>query len=125
LHHRGVASVESVTRLRGELNAWIRTSGVSTEIAYDLVLSCYEAMANVVVHAYPAGTTGFLDLDARLSKDDITVTVSDRGRWKPETDTGPGGRGLALIRRLSDGMDLLRGEHGTTVDMRWNRTQPR
>ena len=120
LHHRGVASAESVTSLRTELAKWLRTVGVSADVAYDLVLSSYEAMANVVAHAYPAGTTGFLNLDAHLGKDDITVTVRDRGSWKPTTGTG--GRGLALMRHLSNGMDLTRGEHGTTVDMRWHRT---
>lgn len=121
LHHRGMASIESVTCLRRELNDWVRAVGVSTDIAGDLVLSCYEAMANVVVHAYPTGTTGFLDLYAQLGTNDITVTVSDRGRWKPETDRAVGGRGLALIRCLSDGMDLLCGEDGTRIEMRWRR----
>lgn len=122
LHHRGVASIESVTRLRRELNRWALAVGVSRDVAYDLVLGCYEAMANVVTHAYPAGTTGFLDLYARLRKNDITVTVSDNGRWKPETDRAAGGRGLTLIRRLSDGMDLIRNQYGTRVCMRWHRT---
>ena len=121
LHHRGVATVESVTRLRRELSDWIQTVGVSRNLAYDLALGCYEAMANVVAHAYPTGTTGFLDLHARLGKDDITVTVRDHGQWKPESGQGPGGQGLVLIRRLADGVDLLRGEHGTRVDMRWLR----
>lgn len=121
LHHRGVASIESVTRLRRELSTWVRAVGVSTDTAYDLASSCYEAMANVVAHAYPTGTTGFLDLDARLGTTDITVTVRDRGRWKPETSQPKSGHGLTLIRRLADGVDLVRGENGTRVDMRWHR----
>jgi|tagenome__1003787_1003787.scaffolds.fasta_scaffold20975133_2 serine/threonine-protein kinase RsbW len=121
LHHRGLATVESVTRLRRELSNWLYSMGVSTNIAYDLVLSCYEAMANVVAHAYPPGTTGFLDLDARLGTDDIAVTVRDRGHWKAGSDQSTGGRGLALIQRLSDSVDLVRGADGTTVDMRWHR----
>lgn len=120
LHHRGAASVDSATRLRQELGSWLRAMGVSAELAYDLVLGCYEAMTNVVAHAYPAGTTGMLDLTARLRDDHVTVTVSDRGRWKPQADTGSG-RGLALIRRVSDRMDLLRGDYGTRVRMQWRR----
>jgi serine/threonine-protein kinase RsbW len=121
LHHRGLATVESVTRLRRELSNWLSSVGVSTTIANDLALSCYEAMMNVVAHAYPPGTTGFLDLYARLGEDDITVTVSDRGSWKPGSDRSAGGRGLVLIERLSDSVDLVRGADGTKVDMRWRR----
>ena len=55
--------MELVTNLRRELSDWLQAVGVSTNIAYDLALSCYEAMANVVVHAYPTDTTGFLGLD--------------------------------------------------------------
>lgn len=122
LHRRGVASIESVTRLRRELNSWVLAVGVSKKVAYDLVLGCYEAMANVVAHAYPAGTAGVVDVSARLRNNDIIVTVTDRGRWEPGTDTAGGGLGLALIRRLSDGMDLRRDEHGTRVRMLWHRT---
>jgi serine/threonine-protein kinase RsbW len=123
LHHRGLATVESVTRLRRELSNWLYAAGVSTTIAYDLALSCYEAMANVVAHAYPPGTTGFLDLYARLGTDGIAVTVSDRGHWKTGSDHSTGGRGLELIQHLSDSVDLVRREDGTTVDMRWNRRE--
>jgi anti-sigma regulatory factor (Ser/Thr protein kinase) len=121
LHHRGIASIDSATWLRQKLDSWTRAAGVPTDLAYDLVLSCYEAMANVVTHAYPTGTTGFLDLRARLHKNDINVTVSDCGRWKPETDHSEGGRGLDLIRHLSDDVDVLHDDHGTRIDMHWRR----
>lgn len=118
LHRRGVASAEFATRLRRELVQWANSLRVPMETVQDVELASYEAVANAVVHAYPAGTTGVVEVDARLAPDSLTVTVTDHGQWR--TDDHPSsGHGLPLIRRLSGQTNIAPGEHGTTVSMRW------
>ncbi|HEV7651222.1 MAG TPA: ATP-binding protein [Actinophytocola sp.] len=120
LHHHGPASPELATRLRRQLVEWARQEGIPADTTYDIALACYEAMANAVTHAYPNGTTGALDLHARLVPGWVIVTVTDHGRWP---DAGaPRGRGLELIRRLSDDAEVVRGDYGTTVRMSWPRS---
>ena len=146
LHHHGPASPQLAARLRRQLIEWARNEGIPSDTTYDIGLASYEAMANTVVHAYPHGTVGPLELHARLDPGAVVVTVADRGRWHDaeaeagtekgtesdtETDTEPdiepggeeehGGRGLDLIRRLSDDSEVVRGEYGTTVRMSWPR----
>lgn len=118
LHHHGPASPELATRLRRQLVAWARNKGVPADTTYDIGLASYEAMANTVVHAYPGGTVGPLELHARLADGTVEVTVADRGRWSDD-EVPADGRGLELIRKLSPGALILRGEYGTTVRMCW------
>ncbi|MGH3880454.1 MAG: ATP-binding protein [Actinophytocola sp.] len=142
LHHHGPASPQLAARLRRQLIEWARNEGIPSDTTYDIGLASYEAMANTVVHAYPHGTVGPLELHARLDPGAVVVTVADRGTWDdaevgteagaepdPESDEEsdgpgaerPGGRGLDLIRRLSDDSEVVRGEYGTTVRMSWPR----
>jgi serine/threonine-protein kinase RsbW len=119
LHHHGPASPELATRLRRQLMAWAASGGVNPETTYDIALASYEAMANTVIHAYPHGTVGPLELHARLDDASVFVLVRDHGRW-PE-DSAPG-RGLALIRDLPEDSEVDRGEYGTTIRMSWPRS---
>ncbi|HWM06138.1 MAG TPA: ATP-binding protein [Actinophytocola sp.] len=115
LHHNGPASAELATRLRRQLIEWARNEGVPADLTYDIGLASYEAMVNSVTHAYPSGTVGPLELHARMDTGTVVVTVADRGRWgDPAT-----GRGLALIHKLSDEAEVVRGDYGTTVRMTW------
>jgi serine/threonine-protein kinase RsbW len=119
LHHHGPASPQLAARLRRQLIEWARNEGIPADTTYDIGLACYEAMANTVTHAYPDGTVGVLELHARLDTGSLVVTVTDRGRWDEEGSDG--GRGLALIRSLSDEAEVRRGDYGTTVRMTWPR----
>jgi anti-sigma regulatory factor (Ser/Thr protein kinase) len=125
LHHHGPASPELAARLRRQLIEWARNEGIPADTTYDIGLACYEAMANTVSHAYPTGTVGPLELHARLDPGALVVTVADRGRWSAEengTDRDRRGRGLELIRKLTEDTEVLRGEYGTTVRMSWPRS---
>lgn len=118
MRRRGRASAELATALRQELMRWARALQVPADRVYDVGLACYEAMANTVLHAYPRGTLGVLELHARLSRGALTVTVIDRGIWRGEAQVGPG-HGLPLIRELPDHTEISTGEHGTAVSMVW------
>jgi anti-sigma regulatory factor (Ser/Thr protein kinase) len=118
LHHHGPASAELATRLRHQLIAWARGEGLPADTTYDIGLASYEAMANTVIHAYPHGTVGPLELFARMEGGSVVVTVRDHGRW-PED--GAPGHGLALIRELPADSEVDRGRYGTTIRMSWPR----
>lgn len=118
LHRHGVASAELATRLRHELVQWANDLRVPLHTVQDVGLASYEAMANAVVHAYPPGTAGVVELDASLDPDALTVTVTDHGRWRTGEHSS-GGNGLPLIRGLPEQTSIAPGEHGTTVSMRW------
>jgi len=51
---------------------------------------------------------------------DVHIRVADAGSWKtPPADPGNRGRGLLLMRTLSEQVDLDGTAHGTTVGMRF------
>ncbi|MEU7474741.1 SpoIIE family protein phosphatase [Lentzea sp. NPDC042327] len=101
--------------LRHTATRWAEVVGLSEDSVYDLELAIGEAAANVVDHAYPEGGGTF---ETRLESTGrgVRVTVTDRGRWRPQpADRGHRGRGLDMIRKLSDTVDLSAGEEGTTI----------
>jgi len=114
------AASERLHQLRQALMAWARRVGLAAEAVSDLVLATYEAMANVVDHAYRDCSSGLLNLHARADRTHrtVTVTVTDYGRWRPPQQ-GPTlrGRGLALIRGLAQHTEIRPGQDGTTVAM--------
>lgn len=113
------AVAEHATRLRRVVDTWLRDLAVADAIVDAIVLATYEAMINVVVHAYRGGT-GVLGLSVSVGASDIVVTVTDQGLWKPEDHRRTrGGRGLPLIYRLADSATVARTDHGTTVRMSW------
>ena len=108
-------------RLRQELAGWAARVGMVPEDVKDLVLACHEAMANVVDHAYDGD--GDFDLDAvwAAERQQVTVTVTDHGRWKPAANEAPSlrGRGLKIIRGLAHAVALTHDAAGTRVVMSW------
>ncbi|UOZ03335.1 ATP-binding protein [Amycolatopsis sp. WQ 127309] len=110
--------------LREQLADWVLRAGLSEEIRERVLLATYEAMANVVVHAYREAT-GPLDLHATSRNGLITVSVTDYGRWQPVARPTPlHGRGLPLIRRLTSEASIDTTAAGTTVTMTFLRALP-
>ncbi|GAB3575408.1 ATP-binding protein [Amycolatopsis endophytica] len=121
LHRLVPARSHNATSLRHALTRWAHEVKLPDDTAEAMALATYEAMVNVVTHAYPARADGSLELSAELRGNAVDVTVSDRGRWLPPAeDPGPlHGRGLPLIHALSDRAEVAPGPGGTTVRMRW------
>jgi serine/threonine-protein kinase RsbW len=129
LHLRAVpAVVEQVGAVRVAVLRWARAVCRSRELVEDIGLAVYEALANVIDHAYPASAPHpVFDLHAEYDADMLTVVVADHGHWKPRHDgTGPGwrGRGLLLIEKLAAEFELCPNASGTLVRMRWPCPQP-
>jgi serine/threonine-protein kinase RsbW len=107
-------------QLRRRLRDWAAGLGLPRPDVDDLVLACYEAMANAVEHAYRA-RPGTLDLRAVRTLDGhLVVTVCDHGSWRPEPgDPGNRGRGLLMIKSLAHRSEVQPGPAGTAVHMQW------
>ena len=123
LHYEGVpAAAEQLPPLRRALTRWSAAAGLGPEAVEAVGLAAYEAMANVVEHAYGEGG-GVFELQAvsMLRESRVLVTVTDFGRWLPLRDGADGrGRGLRLIRRLAHTSEVLASHGGTTVHMTWS-----
>ncbi len=115
LHRRLPAEARELSGLRRAATTWADAVGLSEDAVYDLELALGEAAANVVDHAYPVGG-GTFETSLEWSGRGVRVTVADHGRWRPApADKGDRGRGLTMIRALSDSADLVANEDGTTI----------
>jgi PAS domain S-box-containing protein len=106
--------------IRHRLADWLRCVSVPETLTADIVLVVNEACSNSAEHAYRGREPGTMRVEAALGDRHIHVRVSDSGSWKtPPADPGTRGRGLLLMRTLSDGVDLDGTAEGTTVGMRF------
>ncbi|UUO01881.1 SpoIIE family protein phosphatase [Mycolicibacterium novocastrense] len=112
------ATAAKLTEIRHRLAAWLADNGASDESVSDLILVVNEACSNSVEHAYRGHDPGRMRVEAEIHDAAIHVRVADFGSWKPPPpDPGTRGRGLSLIRAVSDRVDLDGTAAGTTVDM--------
>jgi len=110
------AEPEALITARRALRNWLAEVGVDPEALYDITLATGEACTNAIEHAYTPGEASF-DLEARRGEDDVVVTVRDYGSWRPARGQNRG-RGLKLMETLMDDVNVLRGQTGTTVELR-------
>ncbi|MBB5857808.1 ATP-binding protein [Amycolatopsis umgeniensis] len=105
--------------LRDVLANWALARGLPRELAEDLKLTAYEAMTNVVKHAYPDGTDdNFMTITAARADGHIKITVADEGRWR-DGRRPDGGRGLPIIRAFAPEVSVTSTPTGTIVRLAW------
>jgi anti-sigma regulatory factor (Ser/Thr protein kinase) len=102
---------------RNALRRFFAGTPLDERRTYDALVAVGEAVSNVIEHAYPARPNQTFDLRARNEGDECTVVVEDTGHWRD--DGPPAGRGVALMRRLSDGLQIERTPRGTRVALRF------
>lgn len=110
------AAPQALATLRATLRTWLRGAGVDRDEADEIVVACNEACANAVEHAY-ALTRGVVEIEAARRADTITLTIRDRGHWRPPGAT-PRGRGMVLMRALTDECEVRATPQDTTVHLR-------
>ena len=110
------ATAQTATGLRRTFRRWANTV-VDVDTAEDLTLAVYEALINVVEHAFTAHPApGSLWLHATVADDQVLITITDNGTWQyPPDNTGNRGRGLALIHQLTTHAHVELNSRGTTV----------
>jgi len=123
------ADALSVARLRHELAKWLRTHlTLDRDRLNDVLLVANEALTNSAEYAY-RGAEGTMTLDVHYDGTDgsLLVNVSDRGQWRhvdPAAQPNTRGRGLPLMRALSDRMSISWTSEGTSVQMRFDNCAP-
>jgi serine/threonine-protein kinase RsbW len=109
------ARAENVAIVRHALGALGEAYGVDEETLADIRLAVTEACTNVVMHAYPDGQEGPLEVRADFARRNLTVKVLDRGPGIVPRPDSPGlGLGLPLIASLAESVELGRDEHDHT-----------
>ncbi|MFD6162686.1 SpoIIE family protein phosphatase [Nocardia sp. NPDC060256] len=138
------AHADELAALRRTLKAWLAAAAVPHDLASDLVAAANEACSNSIEHAYrngavptgrpestdrsmgrvaralrdPAGDTNRVELTATCNTETVVITVEDTGSWKPRSaDPGYRGRGIDMMRALTEELDIDHTGPGTRVRM--------
>ncbi|UGT56214.1 SpoIIE family protein phosphatase [Nocardia asteroides] len=118
LHLDIPAAAAELTGLRRDLYRWFATAAVPHDLAADLVAAANEACSNSVEHAYRDAEPGRVTLTATCEGDRVVIEVADTGRWIPTpTDPGFRGRGVEMMRVLTEDLEFGHDENGTRVRM--------
>ena len=126
------ADPRTAAQTRDEFSRWLE--GFFELDAYrasDLALATYEALANIAEFAYlSVGFPGTMDIRATYdaAESTLTVTIADRGSWRT-APLAPAdrsrGRGIALMKALSDRASIQTSTSGTTVRLAWTGVEAR
>jgi PAS domain S-box-containing protein len=118
-----IVAADQLGEIRHQLAAWLADAGVAEELIADIVLAVNEACANSVEHGYQDRAPGRVRVEAQNDGAEVHLTITDHGSWKPATsEPGVRGRGLLLIRAVSDTLEMDCTPTGTAVDMSFSLT---
>ena len=109
------ARAENIAIVRHAFGALEDAYALDAQTLSDIRLAVTEACTNVVVHAYPDGSEGPMEVFATLLGDELTVVVRDEGTGIGPRPDSPGlGLGLPLIASLTESVRLGRDEEERT-----------
>lgn len=109
------ARAENIAIVRHAFGALGETYALQTQTLSDIRLAVTEACTNVVVHAYPNGQEGPMEVLATMLGDELTVVVRDEGEGIGPRPDSPGlGLGLPLIASLAENVQLGRDDQERT-----------
>jgi serine/threonine-protein kinase RsbW len=113
------ARAENIAIVRHALGALGEAYALDDQTLSDIRLAVTEACTNVVVHAYPDGHEGPMEVQATLLGEELAVLVRDEGKGIGPRPDSPGlGLGLPLIASLAESVQLGRdGAEHTEVRM--------
>jgi serine/threonine-protein kinase RsbW len=120
------ARAEFVALCRLALTGLARTRALKPEVVADLKLALTEACSNSVRHAYKDGRAGIVEIRYELGPDWIQVEVADDGYGfdpalvqRPPEEIDEGGLGIAIIRAVTDELDIAAGPAGQGSRLRF------
>jgi serine/threonine-protein kinase RsbW len=109
------ARAENIAIVRHAFGALGEAYALDPQTLSDIRLAVTEACTNVVVHAYPNGREGPMEVLAALLGDELMVVVRDAGKGIGPRPDSPGlGLGLPLIASLTESVQLGRDEEEHT-----------
>jgi serine/threonine-protein kinase RsbW len=126
------ADAENASRIREEFAGWLeRFFDLDPIRSCDFVLAINEALANAAEYAYVStDRSETMDLLAQYDAGDasLTVQISDNGLWRvPESNAArhTRGKGIPLMKALSDRVSIYTSTSGTQVSLQWERVGQR
>lgn len=114
------ARPDRLAMLRRTLTAWLSAAAVPHNLTSDLVAATNEACSNSIEHAYRQGgdDTERVVLTAECVGDQVVIETTDTGTWRPRpADPGPRGRGIDMMRALTEELEIDHPGPGTRVRM--------
>jgi serine/threonine-protein kinase RsbW len=122
------ARAEFIALCRLALTGLARTRALAPDVVADVKLALTEACSNSVRHAYREGREGVVEVRYELLADRIAVEVSDEGDgFDPSVfeqqaeDLDEGGLGIAIIRAVTDELDIGAGPGGRGSRLRFTK----
>ncbi|MFD0363176.1 SpoIIE family protein phosphatase [Nocardia sp. GCM10030253] len=137
------ANPDQLSAMRRSLKAWLAAAAVPHDLASDLIAAANEACSNSIEHAYRNGAlpasrpvrstdvsmgratgstelpdAGRVQLTAECDTQTVAILVTDTGTWKPRSaDPGYRGRGIDMMRALTEELEIDHTGPGTRVRM--------
>ncbi|SPM42868.1 ATPase [Mycobacterium numidiamassiliense] len=113
------ADASHLAPARRALRGWLSRARVDPEQSMDVLIAAGEAVANAIEHGHRDGPAGTISLDATVLVDQVQLTITDCGSWKPpEPAANPHrGRGIMLMRGLMHDVTIKPEAAGTTVHL--------
>ena len=106
---------------------------IAPDLYGNILISLTEAVNNAIIHGNEKDESKTVEVVLQEAEDAIALRVRDEGRGfdfdslpdptQPDNVTRIGGRGVFLMRQLSDGVDYQ--DNGSTVEMRFSLNQQR
>lgn len=113
------AHVSHLAPARTALREWLTGAEVDPVRTMDVLVAAGEAVANAIEHGHRDSPEGTVSLSATALVDEVRLTITDSGTWKPPKATPDlhRGRGVALMRGLMHDVTINPGATGTTVHL--------
>ena len=122
------AKAEYVGLCRLALSGLLRVRPIPEETLADLKLALTEACSNSIRHAYGDGRPGQVEIVYHLHDDQLVIDVLDEGngfelREPPghPPDFDESGLGLAIIRSVTDGVEVHDRDDGPGARLRFSK----
>ncbi|OBG39015.1 ATPase [Mycobacterium alsense] len=113
------AHVSHLASTRSALRSWLNRARLDPDQTLNVLIAAGEAVANAIEHGHRHSPGGTVTLGATVLVDQVQLTVTDNGSWKPpQPPTYPGrGRGITLMRELMQDVNIQPDRTGTTVHL--------
>jgi PAS domain S-box-containing protein len=102
--------------MRQTLRRWLVEHGADADETEDVIMACNEACENSIEHGYDCGDDLFA-VEFAHDAGEVAISVRDHGTWREPQATRDRGRGLPLMRKLMDVVEVQPRAGGTTVRM--------
>jgi anti-sigma regulatory factor (Ser/Thr protein kinase) len=113
------ADASNLAPTRKALRSWLTRVRVDPDQTMNVLIAAGEAVANAIEHGHRYSPEGTISLGATALVDQVQVTITDTGSWKPpQPAANPDrGRGITLMRGLMHDVTINPNPAGTTVHL--------